>query len=161
MHRHAYNGRKLSREMGPRKALVRGQIVSLVLYEKLETTLAKAKTVAPEFERLVTKAKRGSLADLRTIRAEIQTELAFQKLTRELAPAMTERSSGYTRIIKTASRRGDNAPMAVLSLILDAPKAKTDAQSGPVATGANTKDTKTKSPVAKKKPAAKAKAGAK
>lgn len=161
MHRHAYNGRKLSREAGPRKALVRGQIVSLILFEKLETTLAKAKETAPEFERLVTKAKRGTLADLRTIRAEIQPELAFQKLTRELVPTMTERTSGYTRIIKTANRRGDNAPMAVLSLILDAPKPKTDAQSGLVAAGIDTKAAKTKSSTAKKKPAEKAKAGAK
>lgn len=118
MHRHAYVGRKLSRAAGPRTALVRGQITSLVLYEKIETTLAKAKTVAPQFERLITKAKAGTLADQRAVRAEIQGELAYQKLVREILPALGDRTSGYTRITKIANRRGDNAPMAVVSLLL-------------------------------------------
>lgn len=121
MHRHAYAGRKLSRAMDQREALVRGQITSLVLYEKIETTVAKAKEVAPQFDRLVTKAKRGTLADQRAIRREITSELAVQKLMRELIPAMADRKSGYTRIVKTGSRRGDNASMAVLALITSKP----------------------------------------
>ena len=126
MHRHAYQGRKLSRAAGPRQALVRGQITSLVLYEQIETTLAKAKEIAPQFERMVTKAKTGSLADGRAVRAEIQGELAYQKLVRELVPALKDRSSGYTRITKTGNRRGDNAPMAIVSLLIAKPAKKAD-----------------------------------
>lgn len=155
MHRHAYQGRKLSREAGPRLALVRGQLTSLVLYEKIETTLAKAKEVAPEVDRIITKAKRGTLSDWRVIRAEIPVESAVQKLKLELLPRLDERTSGYTRIIKTANRRGDNAPMAVLALILskpakpEEPKVVEKAKEEP------------KAEAKPKKPAAKAKAGAK
>jgi len=124
MHRHTYTGRKLSRATGPRLALVRGQITSLVLYEQIETTLAKAKEIAPQFERLITRAKGGTLADARAVRAEIQGELAYQKLMRELLPALGDRKSGYTRVIKIGNRRGDNAPMAVVSVLVAKKPAK-------------------------------------
>lgn len=126
MHRHAYQGRKLSREAGPRQALVRGQLTSLVLYEHIDTTLAKAKEVAPALDRLVTIAKRDTLADRRKVRTSMQAELAYQKLMRELLPALADRTSGYTNLVKLPNRRGDNAPMARLSLILAKPAKKTD-----------------------------------
>jgi len=158
MHRHAYQGRKLSRDAGPRRALVRGQLTSLVLYEKLETTLAKAKEVAPEFDRLVTKAKRGTLADWRAIREVLTTESAVQKLKLELLPGMASRTSGYSRIVKLANRRGDNALMASLSLIVDTPAKGTKAE---VAADAKADEPETKAKSTTKKPATKAKAGAK
>jgi large subunit ribosomal protein L17 len=89
-----------------------------VLHESITTTEAKAKEVAPHFERLVTKAKKGDLANSRALRAFLLTENAVQKMLQELAPAFGERNGGYTRIIKAGNRRGDNAPMAVLSLVL-------------------------------------------
>lgn len=153
MHRHAYQGRKLSRDTGPRRALVRGQLTSLVLYEQIETTLAKAKEVAPQFDRLVTKAKRGTLADWREVRIDIPVELAVQKLKLELVPALEARNSGYTRITKLANRRGDNAPMAKLSLILDKP-----AKPEPKTPAEAAKPEAKPAPAAKKTPA-KAKAG--
>lgn len=119
MHRPGYKGRKLSREAGPRRALLRGQITSLVLYESITTTEAKAKEVAPMFERLVTKAKLGTLAGNRDVRKVTLTEPAALKLITELAPAFADRHGGYTRIVKLPNRRGDNAPMAQLSLVLD------------------------------------------
>lgn len=119
MHRHTYQGRKLSSEAGPRRALLRGQVTSLVLHEAITTTVAKAKEVAPYFERLVTYAKKDTLAGGRALRAELLTEAAVQKLVQELTPAFKDRQGGYTRIIKVANRRGDNAPMARLSLVLD------------------------------------------
>jgi large subunit ribosomal protein L17 len=119
MHRHGYTGRKLQLDAAPRRALLRGQVTSLVLHEAITTTEAKAKEVAPYFERLVTHAKKGTLAGGRTLRAELMTENAVQKLLQELAPAWAERHGGYTRIIKLANRRGDNAPMVRLSLVLD------------------------------------------
>ncbi|MBW4061479.1 50S ribosomal protein L17 [Candidatus Saccharibacteria bacterium] len=119
MHRHGYQGRKLQLAAGPRRALIRGQLTSLVLHEAITTTEAKAKEVAPRFERLVTYAKRGTLAGGRALRRELLTENATQKMIAELAPAFAERQGGYTRIIKLGNRRGDNAPMARLSLVLD------------------------------------------
>ena len=119
MHRHGYQGRKLQLAAGPRRALIRGQLTSLVLHEAITTTEAKAKEVAPRFERLVTYAKKQSLAGGRTLRRELLTEAATQKMLLELAPAFAERQGGYTRIIKLGNRRGDNAPMARLSLVLD------------------------------------------
>jgi len=129
MHRHGYTGRKLSAEAGPRRALIRGQVTSLVLHEVIQTTEAKAKEVAPHFERLVTYAKKGTLASGRALRAQLLTENAVQKLLQELVPAFEGRQGGYTRIVKLENRRGDNAPMAQLSLVLNEvakPKAKAD-----------------------------------
>lgn len=121
MHRHTYQGRKLQLEAGPRRALIRGQLTSLVLHEAITTTEAKAKEVAPRFERLVTYAKKGTLAGGRALRRELLTENAAQKMLQELAPAFANRQGGYTRIIKLGNRRGDNAPMARLALVLDGP----------------------------------------
>jgi large subunit ribosomal protein L17 len=121
MHRHSYTGRKLQRAAGPRKALIRGQITSLILHEGITTTEAKAKEVAPSFERLVTKAKQANLAGERAVRKVVLTEGAAQKLIHELAPSWVERHGGYTRIVKLGNRRGDNAPMARLALVLDKP----------------------------------------
>ena len=119
MHRHGYTGRKLQLEAGPRRALIRGQVTSLVLHEAITTTEAKAKEVAPHFERLVTYAKKGTLAGGRALRRELLTENATQKMLQELVPAFEGRQGGYTRIIKLENRRGDNAPMARLSLVLN------------------------------------------
>jgi len=123
MHRHGYQGRKLQLEAGPRKALVRGLLTSLVMHESITTTEAKAKEIAPQFERLVTKAKKGDLHNQRQLRSVLLTEVASQKMIYELAPAFAERNGGYTRIIKISNRRGDNAKMAVIQLVLPEKKA--------------------------------------
>jgi large subunit ribosomal protein L17 len=132
MHRHGYQGRKLSREAGPRRALIRGLMTSLTLYEKITTTEAKAKELVPHFDRLITRAKRATLADKRLIHAELLTEGAARKMLVELAPAFAERNGGYTRIIKLENRMGDNAPMVLLQLIL--PEKRTVAKVDEVAT---------------------------
>jgi large subunit ribosomal protein L17 len=126
MHRHDYTGRKLQRAAGPRRALVRGQLTSLTLHEAITTTLPKAKEVAPSFERLVTYAKKGTLAGARSLRRELLTENATQKMLQELLPAFEGRQGGYTRIIKLENRLGDNAPMARLELVLN--EVKVDAK---------------------------------
>jgi large subunit ribosomal protein L17 len=119
MHRHGYIGRKLQLDAGPRRALRRGLVTSLVLHEAITTTEPKARETAPYFERLVTYAKKGTLASSRQLREELLTENAIQKLLIELTPAFAERNGGYTRIVKLPNRRGDNAPMVRLSLVLD------------------------------------------
>lgn len=116
MHRHGYKGRKLQLEAGPRRALIRGQVTSLVLHEQITTTEAKAKELAPYFERLVTKAKKGDLHNRRQIRSFLTTDKATQKLIEEIAPVFKDRNGGYTRIVKLGNRPGDNAKMAAVML---------------------------------------------
>ena len=131
MHRHAYNSRKLSLAAGPRRALLRGLIDSLILYERVETTEAKAKTLAPMFEQLVTKAKKGDLHNYRQIMSVTISPVAAQKLRYELADSFQSRQGGYTRIIKTGVRRGDGAPMAIVELVLDDKPAAKPVQATP------------------------------
>ncbi len=116
MHRHGYQGKKLQRAAGPRRALIRGQVTSLVLHEQITTTEAKAKEIAPYFERLVTKAKKADLASRRRIRTFLLTDKATEKLISEIAPAFESRQGGYTRIVKLGNRLGDNAKMAAVML---------------------------------------------
>ncbi len=118
MHAHVASSRKLSLKRDQREALLRGLVTSLVLHEKIETTEAKAKEVAPITEKLITRAKQGGVTNQRIIIKTLLTENAVQKLMYELAPAMKERTGGYTRIVKLGYRRGDNAPLAQVSLVL-------------------------------------------
>lgn len=118
MHRHQYKGRKLSREAGPRKALVRGLASQVILYEKVSTTLEKAKQVQPVVEKLITRAKSGTLNDRRIAAKTLSSQdRALEKLFAELGPLYAGRNGGYTRVIKIESRIGDNASMAVLELL--------------------------------------------
>lgn len=126
MHRHAYQGRKLQRDRDQRRALLRSLVTSLVMHESITTTEAKAKEAAPFFEKLVTKAKKGDLHNQRQLYAVLLTEVAVKKLVTELAPLYKSRQGGYTRVTKLNNRRGDNAPMAELSLVLPEKAAKTE-----------------------------------
>jgi len=119
MHAHYHTTSKLSRKIGPRKAVMKGLLESLVLYERIETTEAKAKAVKPAFDKLVTKAKRGSLHDIRTIHSELGSKIAADKLIQELVHGFESRNSGYTRLTKTGWRRGDAAEMVLVELVLD------------------------------------------
>jgi large subunit ribosomal protein L17 len=126
MHRHGYKGRKFGRERDQREALIKSLAESLILHESIETTLEKAKDLRPYVEKLVTKAKKGGLHNRRQVIKSLQTLDAAHKLVDEIAPKI-ERSSGYLRIEKTETRRGDNAQMARISFVDDlhaAPVAK-------------------------------------
>lgn len=130
MHRHGYQGRKLHRERDQREALVKGLADSLIKYEKIETTLPKAKEVVPYVEKLITKAKKGDLHNRRLIIADLQTIEAAHKLVDQIAPKLAGRTSGHLRIEKTRLRRGDNAQMARVTFVDDlneAPVAKSAA----------------------------------
>lgn len=152
MHRHQYNKRKLSRKSGPRKALLRGLATSVILYERIKTTTAKAKEVQPIVEKLITTAKKGDLAAVRALSSYIYGENAVAKLVTEIAPIYKTRNGGYTRIIKLGNRPGDNAPVAILELV-DIDKLVKSAV--PAKTKEKTQNTKTEKPIEKKKPAVK------
>lgn len=119
MHRHGYVGRKFGRTKDQRRALMRGLATSLIMHESVETTLPKAKAIRPFVERLITKAKVGSLHTRRQVMSEITTREAGFKLVDELAPKLTARNSGYLRIVRTGLRTGDNAQMARISFVDD------------------------------------------
>lgn len=115
---HRVDGRKLGRRQGHRLALYGNLIVSVLRYERIRTTDAKAKEVRPQVERIITLAKRGSLADRRRIVASLPDEpLVIDKLFREIAPKYADRTSGYTRLVRVGERPGDRAPIVQLELV--------------------------------------------
>ena len=91
----------------------------LFLHESIKTTEARARRLRPYAEKLITKGKRGDLHARRTVMKKITDKYAVYRLFEEIAPKMEGRDGGYTRIVKTAPRKGDNAPMAVISLVLE------------------------------------------
>jgi large subunit ribosomal protein L17 len=112
------DGRKLSRKHGPRMALYRNLTVSVLRYERVQTTEAKAKEVRRQVERMITLAKRGDLAAKRAVIAEFPNEpLVLNKLFDEIAPKYADRSSGFTRITRLGQRSGDAAEMVQLELV--------------------------------------------
>lgn len=111
---HVY-GRKLGRTANERKRLFRNLTRSLVLHGQIVTTLAKAKAIVPLVEKLVTKAKENNIQNRRYILKKIADNEVTDKLLKEIGPLFKLRPGGYTRIIKTKSRIGDNTSCAVLS----------------------------------------------
>ncbi|CDW59741.1 50S ribosomal protein L17 [Enterococcus avium] len=111
--------------------MLRDLTTDLIINERIVTTEARAKEVRSTAEKMITLGKRGDLharrqaasfvrnevADVREENEEIVTETALQKLFNDIAPRYAERQGGYTRILKTEPRRGDNAPMVVLELV--------------------------------------------
>ncbi|WP_456404111.1 50S ribosomal protein L17 [Hydrogenimonas sp.] len=114
-HRHGY--RKLSRTSAHRAALLKNLSIALIQNGRIETTLAKAKTLRSVFEKLVTRAKAGDSNAHRAVFAKLQDKDSTKKMVEEIAPKYVERNGGYTRIIKTRQRRGDSAEMAIIELV--------------------------------------------
>ena len=149
MHRHGYKGRKFGRESGQRKALIKGLADALITNESIETTVDKAKELVPYTEKLISKAKKGDLASRRIVISKLQTLESAHKLFDEIAPKLTNRTSGHLRISKTDIRRGDNAQLARVSFV-------DDLKAAPQASVESTKKvTSSKPKKAGKKPAAK------
>ena len=116
--RHHRAGRKLGRDASHRKALLANLSKELIEHERVETTVAKAKAVRPEVEKLVTLARRGDLHARRQALAALgQDKFVVYKLFEEIAPRYAERPGGYTRILKLGPRRSDATEMALLELV--------------------------------------------
>jgi large subunit ribosomal protein L17 len=115
---HRIGGRKLSRKQGPRLALYKNLTVSVLRYERVRTTEAKAKEIRGRVERMITIAKRGDLTARRTIVAQFPNEpLVVSKLFDEIAPKYADRTSGYTRIVRVGQRQGDAAEIVQIELV--------------------------------------------
>lgn len=117
MHRHGYKGRKFARERDQRRALLRGLATSLVMEERIETTLPKAKELVRYIEKLITKAKRGDLANRRRVIAGLDTQVAAFKLVDQITPQLTGRTSGHVRVERTRIRVGDGAQLAAIEFV--------------------------------------------
>lgn len=117
MHRHGYKGRKFGRERDQRRALMKGLATNLVEHGRIETTLPKAKELVRYIEKLITKAKKGDLANRRAVIAGLNTQAAAFKLFDEIAPQLTARNSGHVRVVRTRVRIGDAAQLAEISFV--------------------------------------------
>ena len=130
----------------------------LFIHESITTTEARARRLRPYVEKLISKGKRGDLHARRTVLKKVTDKFAVYRLFEEIAPKLADREGGYTRIVKTAPRKGDNAPMAVISLVLE-PVAKQEVVADAVATAkraaeaAVAKEDKTEAPAAEAKKA--------
>jgi len=115
--RHRRAGYKLKRDMGARKALLRGLTTSVILHERVVTTVPKAKAVRPLVEKMITLAKRDTLHTRRQAASFLETPGAVKKLFETFGPRFAQRPGGYTRITRLGWRRGDGAEQAVLELV--------------------------------------------
>ena len=123
MHRHGYKGRKFGRETDQRTALKRGLMCSLIKYQTITTTLARAKEIRRETEKLVTIAKKGGLNNRRLLIARLNSIEAADLLMDVVAPQI-KRNSGYLRIENAGFRKGDHAEMGTISFVDDIDLAK-------------------------------------
>ncbi|HKW12809.1 MAG TPA: 50S ribosomal protein L17 [Gemmatimonadaceae bacterium] len=115
--RHRKAGRQLRRTSEQKLALMRNLATSLIEHGAIETTEAKAKELRPFVEKLITKAKTGTLHSRRLAVRHIHKRAAADKLFQEIGPKYATRKGGYTRILKTGHRKGDGAEMARIELI--------------------------------------------
>jgi large subunit ribosomal protein L17 len=115
--RHKFAGFKLKRDVGARKALLRNLVTSIVLEERVVTTVPKAKAVRPLVERMITLAKTDTLHARRQAAGYLQTPAAVKKLFDTLGTRFGQRNGGYTRIVRVAPRKGDGAEQAMIELV--------------------------------------------
>ncbi|HAD23809.1 MULTISPECIES: 50S ribosomal protein L17 [Kandleria] len=118
------NNRKLGRVSSHRKAMLRNLATDVIMHGKIETTDTRAKEVRKVVEELITLGKRGDLHARRQAAAVLQDvvdpktgKTALQKLFDEVAPKYADRNGGYTKVLKTYNRKGDNATMAIITLL--------------------------------------------
>jgi large subunit ribosomal protein L17 len=122
-------GSKLGRTTSHRKAMLRTMVTSLLKHEKITTTDLKAKELKKVAEKMITLGKRGDLHARRQAAAYVRERQMVGKLFGELSTRYKDRSGGYTRIVKTGYRAGDNAPMSMIEFIRDAEAAKAQKKS--------------------------------
>jgi large subunit ribosomal protein L17 len=115
--RHKVAGFKLGRTTSHRRSLLRNMVTSLIIEERIETTVPKAKALRPSIEKMITLGKKGDLAARRRAAAYVMTDEALTKLFDVLGPRFGDREGGYTRIVRTAWQKGDGADKAFIELL--------------------------------------------
>ncbi len=122
--RHNVSGRKLNRTPAHRKMLYRNLVTSLFKHERITTTVPKAKEARILAEKMITFAKKGDLHSRRMAARKLNEPAILKKLFEEIGPRYSERSGGYTRIMRLGARKGDNAELAILELVDNTAKPK-------------------------------------
>ena len=115
--RHGIGYRKLNKTSEHRKALFKNMLNSLIKYEQITTTLPKAKVLRPQADKIITLGKKNSLQNKRTLISKLQDTKSANKVQNTLSKRYSNRKGGYTRIIKSGYRYGDNAPMAIIEFV--------------------------------------------
>ena len=115
--RHKVSGYKLGRTTSHRRSLLRNLATSLIMEERIETTVPKAKALRPSVEKMITLGKRGDLAARRQAAAYLMTDEAVRKLFETIGPRFGDRNGGYTRIVRTSWKKGDGAEKAFIELL--------------------------------------------
>jgi large subunit ribosomal protein L17 len=115
--RHKVAGYKLGRTTSHRRSLLRNMVTSLIMEERIETTVIKAKAVRPSVEKMITLGKKGDLAARRQAAAYLMTDEAVTKLFDTIAPRFGDRNGGYLRIVRTGWQKGDGAEKAFIELL--------------------------------------------
>jgi large subunit ribosomal protein L17 len=115
--RHREAGWKLGRNTAHRRSLLRNLVTSLIVEERIETTLPKAKAMRPQVEKMITLGKRGDLSARRQAAAYLMTREAVSKLFDTVAPRFGDRNGGYLRIVRTGWQRGDGTDKAFIELL--------------------------------------------
>ena len=115
--KHRIKGKKLNRTSSHRKALLKNMSQALIKHEQIVTTLVKAKTLKPYFDKLITIGKKGNLSARRQAISKVGDSKLVEKLFSILAKRYETRNGGYSRVLKAGFRYGDAAPMAVIELV--------------------------------------------
>ena len=115
--RHKVAGWKLGRNTAHRRSLLRNLVTSLIVEERIETTIPKAKAMRPHVEKMITLGKRGDLAARRLASSYLMTDESVAKLFDTIAPRFGDRNGGYLRIVRTAWQKGDGAEKAFVELL--------------------------------------------
>ena len=115
--RHKVAGWKLGRNTAHRRSLLRNLVTSLIVEERIETTVPKAKAMRPHVEKMITLGKRGDLAARRLAASYLMTDDSVVKLFDNIAPRFGDRNGGYLRIVRTAWQKGDGAEKAFVELL--------------------------------------------
>ncbi|MBT3690212.1 50S ribosomal protein L17 [bacterium] len=115
--RHRSKKKILDRKKAPRTALLNNLATQLIIYEKIKTTEAKAKTVKPIVEKYITRAKVDNVTNRRMLVSKLTLKKANKKIFEVIGPRYKDRNGGYTRIIKLGVRQGDGAKMAQIELV--------------------------------------------
>ena len=116
--RHHCIAKKFGRSMAHRKALMSNMVTNLILKGSIKTTLPKAKQARRDAEKIVTVARKGTLAARRLVASRLKDADAVRKLFDAVVPAMDGRKGGYTRILKLGTRRGDAAETCILQWVV-------------------------------------------
>ncbi len=115
--RHRNAGFKLGRNTSHRRALLRNLVTSVLVEDRVETTVAKAKAVRPHVEKMITLGKKGDLHSRRQALSFLQTDTAVSRLFETVAPRYGDRQGGYLRIVRTGFRKGDGGEKAFIELL--------------------------------------------